>query len=220
MADSHSVRPPADRSAKPPAEDEPSGRWWRSYFGAILTGLAAVAAAAVAGYWPASASKDATRAETQRLAAERSDDARGAARILINELLIAGHEAKDLAYDAYMRPLGSNFAIRIPQEDLRLVASELETAEWTEVNHALSDAANLERYLRLRSSPRHPLADRPLSRHSVKILHDDVTSFGEAAGALADLARLTELAVPTFDPDAVFERIKKFAREAGLTVPR
>jgi hypothetical protein len=208
------VADPPDNDAPPP---EPP--WWRGHTGAIITALAVVAAAAVAGYWPASASKEAAREETERLTDQRSEDARGAARILINELLIAGNEAKDLAYDALMRPLGPNFRITIPQADLRLVASKLDTPQWTKVNHALSDAANLERYLRLRSSRRHPLSGRPLSRHSVQILYDDLTSFGDAAGALVDLAKLTELAVPTFDPDEVFDRITRFAREEGLTVP-
>ena len=194
--------------------------WWRTHTPAILTGLAAIAAAAVAGYWPAQASKDAAEEETQRLTEVRSDDARGAARILINELLIASHEAKDLAYDAYMRPLGPNFRISIPQGDLRLVASRLDTSEWTEVNHALSDAANLVRYLKMRSHPAHPLSGRVLSRHSIQILYDDVSSMGDAAGALADLAELTDLAVPTFDPEFVFQRVKQFAREEGLKIPR
>src|SRR4051794_34974516 len=96
-----------------PSSEPVRAPWWQSHIGAVLTGLAAVGAAWVAASATGAANRDAVQEETRRLATQRNDDARGAARILINELLIAGHEISDLAADAYMRPLGRNFRISI-----------------------------------------------------------------------------------------------------------
>jgi hypothetical protein len=184
-----------------------------------VTGVAAVAAAAVAGYWPASASKEAAREEPgagswpPRGREGRSSDPNQ--RVPDRE-----SRGQRLHVRRLHAMLGPNFRISITQADLRLVASLVDTREWTEVNHALSDAANLERDLRLRSNRRHPLASRPPSRHSIQVLCDVVSSFGDAAAAVADLAALDALSVPTFDADEVLERVRRFARAEGPSVPQ
>lgn len=190
------------------------------HLGSAITGLAAVLAALVVGYFTASASRDAAEEETARVTDQRAAEAKGAARILISELLVTGYEMIDWAADAYMKPFGPAYPIAVPKDDLKLVASRLLTDDWRKVNVALSNVEELRRYVLHRSAPERPLAARPLSRQSIELVARDAGSLADASFALTDLAEMDDIEFPTLDPDAMFQRVREFARDEGLSIPR
>ena len=192
---------------------------WRRQIPAIITGIAAVLAAGVAGYWPADASKEAVREETKRIADRRDEDAKGAARVLVSELLVTGYEMTDWVADAYMKPFGSAYPIDMPKDDLKLVAAKLVADDWRKVNVALTNVEELQRYVEARSAPAHPLSKQPLSRRSIELVARDVSHLADASFALTDLAEMNDLAFPEVDVEAMVDRVESFARDAGLDVP-
>lgn len=193
---------------------------WQKHAGAAITGLAAVLAAAVAGYWAGHATEASVRQQTAFEQSRLDEQARGAARVLLNELLISQNEMGDLVMGCAMKSLGREFTVEIPHDDLRLIASRLDPSQWSRVNAALTNLVELGRYIRERASPGHPLAGRPLSRHSVYVIGRDNESVRLAHDALGQLAGLPEVASIRIDPVAGFDRVRRAAMRRGLAIPR
>jgi hypothetical protein len=175
---------------------------------AVITALAAVVASGVGAYLGGAATRDAVRTENREQARRLDGEARGAARVLASEFFTTSKEMADFAADGYFHPFDAGFRIQISQRDLRLIAGRLSTDAWTSVYIALSDVQGLERYVRLRSRPQHPLAHEPLSRHSLELIATDMDLIAEAIVALKGLAGLKQVRVPRLDVDAADRRLR------------
>jgi hypothetical protein len=190
------------------------------HLGALITGFAAVLAAGAAAYFAAQATVESTKAQISQETELLDTQAKGAARVLLNEILTTQNEMADFAWNAFMSPLGREYPIEIPKDDLRLVASRLSTLEWTRVNVALMNAEELGRYVRERSRPEHPLAGQPLSHHSVNLIAQDLNSLALAAQGLRALAATRSVPYLTMDADVVFRRVRRIANSYGIGIPR
>lgn len=174
---------------------------------AAITAVAAVVASGFGAYLGGAATRDVVQTE-QREEARRIDaEARGAARVLVSELFTASKEMADFAADGYFHPFDAGFRVQISQRDLRLIAARLETPHWSRVYIALSDIQGLERYVRLRSRPQHPLAREPLARHTLQLIGIDMDLIADAVVALKGLAELEEVHVPRLDVEAADRRL-------------
>jgi hypothetical protein len=182
----------------------------KGHVAAVIAAFAAVVAAGVGGYLAYSGARDAVREENRDAARRLDAEARGAARILSAEFFIAAKEMSDFAADGYFHPFGSEYDIAVSQGDLRLIASRVSTDEWTKIYLALSSVQGLERYVRLRSRPQHPLSRQPLSRHTLTMVKVDMDFLGEAIAALSGLADLNDVRYPTLDVDAADRRLAPF----------
>lgn len=74
--------------------------------------------------------------------------AKGAARILFEELLASAEAMQVLNSDRILRPFDPSYRVSIPPEDLRLVASTLKGEQWGAVQTSLTNISGLNTYVR------------------------------------------------------------------------
>lgn len=130
---------------------------------------------------------------------QRREDtqARGAARVLIGELIVATGDLQDLGVEGRLRRFGPDYPVEIPDEDLRLIASRLSTAQWNDVSTTLSDLANFDRLVRARLQRVGPgRLPSQLREYVVADLRDAC----EAQAALQGVADVEGVACPTLEP--------------------
>lgn len=192
---------------------------WSEHTGAIITGIAAVAAAFVAAWWASQSTSDVVKAEGDRSAARVELDARGAARVLSLELLEAGWELSDLAQDGYFRRLGSGFVVDVPKDDLRLIASEVSGNQWADVTRALSAITGMARYMQQRAVARGRLPT-PLTHNALTLIARDMSSIRAAIEAVAGVGELTDTTSPSLDIEAAWARLTRALKRVGLPIPK
>jgi hypothetical protein len=119
--------------------------------------------------------------------------ARGAARVLISELFVAGHDIRDLGNERLLRRFADEYPVDVPPGDLRLIASRLSARQWNRVSVALSDLANLRRLVQRRLQREGP---GPLPWEFVRYASEDLAANCLAQRALLDVAEFEDLPCP------------------------
>ena len=158
---------------------------WRS---ALINGLAVVlggAVAAVAGVVGPLATADRQAGREEKREESRTQvQARGAARVLLSEMLVAAGQMAILEHDRIYRRFEPSYRVNLPPSDLKLVASRLAVEQWGHVMAALHNTDGLETFVNTRlerGRRRLTPADRCLVRA-------DIRSIRIAARSLAPLA--------------------------------
>jgi AcrR family transcriptional regulator len=111
--------------------------------------------------------------------------ARGAARVLISELFVAGHDIRDIVRERLLRRFADEHPVDVPPGDLRLIASRLSGRQWNRVSIALSDIANFRRLVERRLEREGP---GPMPWEFVRYASEDLAANCLAQRALLDLA--------------------------------
>lgn len=191
---------------------------WENHLGAVITGIAAVGAAAVTAVFSAWAIRDAASEGTDRASARQEADARGAARVLLSEFLIAGNEISDWAGNGTWEPFGPEYPIDIDRSDLRLIASHISPKAWIWVQAGLSDVTELRRYVAQRASRKSRFRGYLLSRYALHIAARDLDSIGRASRSLRDLAGLKETPYRTLHVPASLANLRRISRQTGVPI--
>ncbi len=199
------------------SNEEHTAGGWRPHVGAIVTGAAAVAAAALAAYFPSAATRDVVRQQSRQIAEQHARDGRGAARVLASEFLVAGNEITDWAMNGTWARFGRDFPIQIPGADLRLIASEIKPRKWIWVQAGLNTVVELERYAAQRASKRSRFRGLLLSRHAVRIASRDLAYIGKATRSLWTLAGV-KLPYRTLDAEGAIVNLREISRETGVPI--
>jgi hypothetical protein len=194
---------------------------WGQHGAALITGGTAIIAAVLVASVTTQSTHDVIQEETKRVAAVRDEDARGAARVLIGEFLVAGEELADWVSNGTFERFGPDFPIDISQDDVALIAARVTPRQWNAISRGLSTTQQLRRYVLDRTrTPRQGFTARYLSRHIVQIVADDLDAIRRASLALSEVAGVGE-EVPGFtidDPEVVFREIQRKSRRYGIPI--
>jgi hypothetical protein len=127
----------------------------------------------------------AEQAETERAERRLEEEARGAARLLITELLTA-HTYTNTALEqgSFFGPVPEEYKIDVPAADLRLVQGRLSPAEYNQVAVALESVNGFALLSRLVPS------GEPFGPNERRSLEGVVTEIRAATGALRRVANV------------------------------
>src|SRR4051812_32178778 len=114
------------------------GAMWEKHLGALITGITAVAAAAIVALVTASSSSDVVRQEGRRATVRADEAARGAARVLMGEFLVVGEELEDWIGNGFLIPFGPDFPVRIDSGELQAIAARVTPRQWNYISRALA----------------------------------------------------------------------------------
>lgn len=187
---------------------------------ALITGVTAILAAGVVGWFTTQSTEDVIREESRRVAEVRDEDARGAARVLIGEFVVVGEELADWVTNGFLTRFGPDFPVEIRQEDLSLIAAHVTPRQWNQISRGLSSVQQLQRYVLDRTRFRTRFTGKLISRRIVQIVADDLDAVRAASLALADVADVEDEVPGTTisDVDAIFGEIQRKSRRYDIPI--
>lgn len=191
---------------------------WEKHMGAVITAVAAIGAAGVTAFFTASATRDVAREQGHEAVARQLTDARGAARVLLSEFLVAGNEISDWVVNGTWHRFGREYPITIQGDDLRLIASRVAPRQWIWVQAALADVTELGRYVAQRSTRQSRFRGFLLSRHAIRIAARDLRSIGRASRALRRLAGLANAPYLRIDVPTAIANLRRISRATGVPI--
>jgi hypothetical protein len=192
---------------------------WDKHGAAIITGVTAIAAAALAAWFTSASTRDVVREENRRVAEVRNEDAQGAARVLMGEFLAVSEELGDWVSNGFLAPFGPDFPVTIRQEDLGLIAARVSPQQWNAISRGLATVQQLRRYVLDRTRERNRFTGKLISRHIVYMVGDDLDAVRRASVALSNVADVGDV-VPgtTIDSGIVFRDLQRKSRKLGIPI--